>query len=287
MERMEVFADGEKVLCFHQGLLYEARCTEVKNAEVNGQMTKKYKIHYNKWSKNWDEWVTADRIRKYNDDNLAEKERLENSLKPKPAPASEKKGTPVPEKGQKRKGEDGTDGPGRKGKSGRDSQSPTGEAVEPPKVHLSTQLKHQLVDDYNFIVTENRLVPLPREPNVTDILKSFAAKAPASTKDWTESLRAVFCVALGSRLLYAFEREQYRETLRLTPVEKISDIYGAEHLLRLLCRLPDLFSETDTKVPQGGLVQQLLDHLDKRYKDLFVKEYDNASPAYIRTALHL
>jgi hypothetical protein len=72
-------------------------------------------------------------------------------------------------------------------------------------------------------------------------------------------MRALFCAALGPRLLYAFEREQvssplfmlsprapsrsllftrqYREILQKFESDKLSEVYGAEHLLRLLCKL--------------------------------------------------
>ncbi len=44
------FSEGEKVLCFHGPLIYEAK---VMKAQPGG----KYRIHYNGWNKKWDEWV--------------------------------------------------------------------------------------------------------------------------------------------------------------------------------------------------------------------------------------
>ncbi|XP_064619068.1 mortality factor 4-like protein 1 isoform X2 [Lineus longissimus] len=54
------FQEGEKVLCFHGPLLYEAKCvkSEVKDKVV------RYFIHYNGWNKNWDEWVPETRVLK-------------------------------------------------------------------------------------------------------------------------------------------------------------------------------------------------------------------------------
>uniref|UniRef100_K1R0R5 Mortality factor 4-like protein 1 n=1 Tax=Magallana gigas TaxID=29159 RepID=K1R0R5_MAGGI len=66
------FQEGEKVLCFHGPLLYEAKCVkfEVKD-KVN-----QYFIHYNGWNKNWDEWVPESRVLKYNDASMQKQKEL-------------------------------------------------------------------------------------------------------------------------------------------------------------------------------------------------------------------
>lgn len=60
------FSDGEKVLCYHGQLIYEAKLlkTQVKDKNI------KYYIHYAGWSKNWDEWVPENRVLKYNEANV-------------------------------------------------------------------------------------------------------------------------------------------------------------------------------------------------------------------------
>ncbi|KAL7032716.1 hypothetical protein ACKWTF_007387 [Chironomus riparius] len=60
------FTEGEKVLCYHGQLIYEAKLlkTQVKDKVV------KYYIHYAGWSKNWDEWVPENRVLKYNEANV-------------------------------------------------------------------------------------------------------------------------------------------------------------------------------------------------------------------------
>ena len=48
------FLEGEKILCFHGPLIYEAK---IQKVEVKDGQTK-YFIHYMGWNKNWDEWVS-------------------------------------------------------------------------------------------------------------------------------------------------------------------------------------------------------------------------------------
>ncbi|XP_059179378.1 mortality factor 4-like protein 1 isoform X2 [Physella acuta] len=69
------FQEGEKVLCYHGPLLYEAKCMrmEVKEGKVQ------YLIHYNGWNKNWDEWVQESRVVKNNEAGIQkQKELLKN-----------------------------------------------------------------------------------------------------------------------------------------------------------------------------------------------------------------
>ncbi|KAH8399114.1 hypothetical protein KR215_002424, partial [Drosophila sulfurigaster] len=57
---------GERVLCFHGPLIYEAKVLKTKPETTPVE----YYIHYAGWSKNWDEWVPESRVLKYNDENV-------------------------------------------------------------------------------------------------------------------------------------------------------------------------------------------------------------------------
>ncbi|VDK37676.1 unnamed protein product [Taenia asiatica] len=57
---------GEKVLCFHGPLLYQAKILDVK---VEGEGYQ-YFVHYQGWNKNWDEWVKEERMFKYDAEGL-------------------------------------------------------------------------------------------------------------------------------------------------------------------------------------------------------------------------
>ena len=52
----------------------------------------KYFVHYQGWNAKWDELIGADRILKYNDDNLAKKQGLEEEYKKQQAEKRKKSG---------------------------------------------------------------------------------------------------------------------------------------------------------------------------------------------------
>ena len=85
------YAKDEKVLCFHGDLMYEAKIIDIRqgtsgnakdgkdgtgksgshhhhhNSSAPGEV--KYLVHYKGWKSSWDDWVTADRIRKFDEEN--------------------------------------------------------------------------------------------------------------------------------------------------------------------------------------------------------------------------
>jgi hypothetical protein len=115
-------------------------------------------------------------------------------------------------------------------------------------------LKVKLVDDWEKVTKNNQLVPLPRTPNVEDILHDYrrhylgmkkesklASRPPAVLDEVLEGLRVYFNKSLGNNLLYRFERAQYVQARKQWSAEKANEgiemvaskVYGGEHLLRL------------------------------------------------------
>jgi len=88
-------------------------------------------------------------------------------------------------------------------------------------------------------------VPLPKKPNVIEILKQYSAaekaarpKRPGSAEadifeEVISGIQVYFDRCLGNILLYRFERQQYVDIRRQYDGKEMSEIYGAEHLLRL------------------------------------------------------
>jgi len=67
------FAEGEKVLCYHGPLLYEAKVLKVQVKDKVPQ----FLVHYSGWNKTWDEWVPESRGAKWNDANLQKQKELQ------------------------------------------------------------------------------------------------------------------------------------------------------------------------------------------------------------------
>ncbi|KAH9518388.1 Mortality factor 4-like protein 1 [Bulinus truncatus] len=112
------FQEGEKVLCYHGPLLYEAKCMrmEVKDGKVQ------YLIHYNGWNKNWDEWVQESRVVKNNEAGIQkQKELLKNH------------GAQVKKNKASKKEKDATKQPKTPSGSGKEKEKPLGKEKEAPK----------------------------------------------------------------------------------------------------------------------------------------------------------
>ncbi|XP_023326394.1 mortality factor 4-like protein 1 [Eurytemora carolleeae] len=65
MVPVEKWNSGEKILCFHGPLIYEAK---IQTVEVQNGVYK-YFIHYHGWNKSWDEWVPEARMLKHTEKN--------------------------------------------------------------------------------------------------------------------------------------------------------------------------------------------------------------------------
>lgn len=118
------FQDGEKVLCFHGPLLYEAKCVKVEMKEKQI----KYYIHYNGWNKNWDEWVPESRVLKLNEAGLQKQKEL---MKAHGAARKASKGGRKPEKDKdKKEKEDNKDKP-EKDEKDKDKEKKVPSAATP------------------------------------------------------------------------------------------------------------------------------------------------------------
>lgn len=116
---------------------------------------------------------------------------------------------------------------------------------------MPDRLKSLLVDDWENITKNLQLVQLPSSQPVSVILGEYQKFATATGhRNSTETdileeviagLKEYFNKALGRLLLYRFEREQFYDinTRIEQPTDELAgkplvDIYGGEHLLRLL-----------------------------------------------------
>ncbi|KAK3423141.1 protein MRG1 isoform X1 [Eucalyptus grandis] len=280
------YAEEEKVLAFHSLHIYEAK---VKKIEYRLKEWRYY-VHYLGWSKNWDEWVGVDRLMKYTDENLQKQRELNNkqdaekSTKPSRVSYTKPKGSNVP-RGKKRK---------------HDSILKEKGALPLEKlviIQIPPTLKKQLIDDCEFVTHLGKLVRLPRTPSVDDILKKYLdyrlrkdgillyqCRMTDSVGEIMKGLRCYFDKALPVMLLYKSERQQYEETV--TDDVDPSTVYGAEHLLRLFVKLPELLVyaniEEETLRELQHKLNDFLKFLHKNQSSFFLSAYH--APEEIETS---
>lgn len=134
---------------------------------------------------------------------------------------------------------------------------------------ITPSIKKALLDDYDAIVTDAKLVPLPRSPSVADVLRKYCEQAAESNgssvveEEVGHGLRTYFDKALMAVLLYRSEKPQ--ALAALADGRLPSSVYGVEHLLRLLLKLPELLGAAgavvmgeDQLAATGSAVQDLV-----------------------------
>ncbi|TWW75749.1 Mortality factor 4-like protein 1 MORF-related gene 15 protein [Takifugu flavidus] len=287
------FQEGERVLCFHGPLLYEAKCVKIsiKDKQI------KYFIHYSGWNKNWDEWVPESRVLKYVESNLQKQKELQRANH-----KTKKNKQKAPGAGEgTSSGGDPTHPPRKK----RARVDPTVESEETfinrveVKVKIPEELKPWLVDDWDLITRQKQLFHLPAKKNVDAILEDYAnykkSRGNSDSKEFAVNevvagVREYFNVMLGTQLLYKFERPQYADVLANHPDTSMSQIYGAPHLLRLFVRIGAMLAYTPLDEKSLALLlnylQDFLKYLVKNSASLFnASDYEVAPPEYHRKAV--
>lgn len=247
------FSVGERVLVPHTDKFYEAKVLRAEQRpREDGTMEWHYFLHYIGWNKNWDEWVEEAGMQKCPQTSIKKPSLKERSLK-------------------KRKVEECN-----------------GESTHVQvDVEIPALLKKQLVEDYEAINEEKKLLPLPRHPCVWEICSAYinqVASERTQSKEEEEiahGLRVYFDKALSQCLLYSAEKDQADTVLRGHQVTA-SSVYGAEHFLRLFVKLPELLPQTGVSEEAAQeLTRQINDflrflHINKDKYFLTKEEYANA-----------
>jgi mortality factor 4-like protein 1 len=210
----------------------------------------------------------------------------EREPEPKRPSAKEKVPKREPEEGAAKKKVPGKKVPGKKKKpaaaNGEDANVPAAEPSEQEetpslRLELSASLKRELITGWERITREGKLLSLPRSVTAAEVLRRFEEDAKAKARSAEQAalasecaagLKAYFDGALRASLLYAEERAQAEAVLaggerfdagggegkKMEP----SAVYGAEHLLRLFVKLPELLPLRDMDAAAAKAVQAKL-----------------------------
>lgn len=229
-------------MCENQGQYYEAKIVKVDEARGD----ERYLVHFTGWNARHDCWVSEASLRD-------EEERR-----------------------RKRPTED---------------ELPEAKRIkeERIKLPLPRELKEQLVSDWEQITLEPRKwVPVPRRPCVRELVGEFVETRARGEhqRRWREfgnALLTYFDKALPKILLYRYEREQFEELKRrykpgtdIDVVAEPSKLFGAEHLLRLFAKLPELLVKTN-------LSPQELMHTKAKLADFFKFLVKNKARLFLET----
>ncbi|CAL5022516.1 unnamed protein product [Urochloa decumbens] len=283
------FKEGDRVLAYHGPLLYEAKVQRIENLEDEWR----YFVHYLGWNKNWDEWVANDRLLKLTDENIRKQQELEKNqvvdktVKSGRSTQHKLKGANADAKADKDDAKNLVKGKKRKTQPGtEEKEKRSSESLLVSQFPLT--LKKQLVDDWENVTQLGKLVKLPRSPTVDDILKRYLEhrakkdnKINDSYAEILKGLRCYFDKALPAMLLYKKERDQYTEEVKgdISP----STVYGAEHLLRLFVKLPELLAFVNMEEDALNKLQQklldILKFLQKNQSTFFISVYDDRKGA--------
>ncbi|KAI0594280.1 MRG-domain-containing protein [Biscogniauxia sp. FL1348] len=172
------------------------------------------------------------------------------------------------------------------------------------KLIVPDVLKALLVDDWENITKNMQLVPIPHPKPVTKLLEDYAAyeipKRPAGSsqidilEETLAGLKEYFDKTLGRILLYRFERVQYADIHKKWASDPefqgkvASDIYGAEHLTRLMVVLPELIAQTNMDQQSVNRLREELSKfcvwLSKNTSEYFVSSYETATTEYVQSA---
>ncbi|KAG5419385.1 EAF3 [Candida metapsilosis] len=306
---------NQLVYAYHGPLIYEAKILKMKNAkdsfilnsdlhqeslEQNRKFNAKkwenvtcYYLHYQGWNSKWDEWVGIDRILEINDENKFKKQELEQLTRRKRVKRESSVGASESASKNKKSKSNGSSSNSTSSQSKATKKAIAVDLVFPP------ELKYLLVNDWQYITKDKKLVDLPTEHSVADILqdykiwrsKSLRAHQVPILNEVLEGLEVYFDKSLSLLLLYKYENLQYLNLLKnntITQEHSQVHVYGLEHLLRLLVSLPGLISQTTMDALSINVlvseVEELLNYLKDRMSD-YQNEYVYASPQYNNLAI--
>lgn len=356
--------EGEKVLCYHGSLIYEAKCLKIRESEDEPDKVE-YFIHYAGWSKKWEEWVGETRILKYSEENIKKQKTLkeqegkgkqkstpgrkssitEKDMKDRDSSNSRPCSPAVSVKSNKSNQDSSTKddidilveskpAKGRKSsnlfkekesdikpktkdkekestKDVKENLKPEEEVKQPPSVQvkepkyrlhvdLPEVLTRVLINDTNFIQEQQFLTSVPAPFTCKQLFDDFLlSKGPdkaleiqwSGLTEFIKGLQLYLDEMLGVRLLYRFEKLQYKQVKEKYPDTPLHTLYCPILVLRLICNLEKVLTPQMALTPKGlklieehlkDFIKYLVDNHEKYFSPNY---YDAATPEYLRMTL--
>jgi len=258
------FDEGEKVLCYHRQKLYPAKCTQVR---VSSNGNPEYRVHYVNWKSKWDEWVDEARVLKFNSTNL-KKEQAEHIAKKlkeggnmnTPLTKNKKRKLPPVKNllsktpNDKKESQDETSSKrSRMDSEVTDITETDVETEDNPqdlkiKIKLPASFHPFLLTDHENVTRNNLVYKLPVRWTTEKIAREFVASGSGRAEkscflEYGRTIQEFMDQSVACKLLYPHERRQAREVLKRDPDRRLSDVYGAAHLLRMLTVFGGLLSQ--------------------------------------------
>lgn len=321
-----MFTPNQIVYAYHGPLIYEAKILKIRRAQDSYILTPEniqetysqnpkfnidkwegqsvYFLHYQGWNHKWDEWVGVDRILEFNDENKVKKLELDQisnkRRKIRSATPSSGSGKDGSGGGSGKEGSSASTGSSGGKSGGGSGQPPTKkQKLKKPIFNLAfpDSLKYLLVNDWEYITKDRKLVSLPSPHPISQILqdyKSYRTNKLSSNQlnvllEILTGLELYFNKSLKLLLLYKYENLQYLNFLKSGVINEQeedkcqSKVYGFEHLLRLLISFPGLISQTSMDCISINVlmleIEELLLFLLERILT-YLNNYDFSSPQY-------
>lgn len=280
----------ERVLVAYTDKYYEATVLKAENRETGWH----YFIHYPGWNKQFDEWVEAAGLVKFDPKMCNAKESsvapqisidvvqaapvdLQHLESPYASslqtgqkleqPQHQQPGRPKIQESDKR--------PKKRAKKSDVAPSTNWDSDQSSQMEfeLPLRLKQILLGEYESISRNDHLPPLPYKPCVADILSQYVDQSNSEGLDFEEEVAAglqiYFDKSLQHMLLYQEEEQQNDYPEGTLP----SSLYGGSHLLRLLVKLPEI-------LPTQNVSAASQDRLQAGLVDFIVFLEDNASELF-------
>jgi len=285
---------GDKVLgmsIISSGEMFEAQVVKVRSELSQfGDPIWEYFLRYKKWKPKWNEWILESHVFKLDKEGLEMMHSTNQGVYEKrSAKAEADKKAKAAMKGNKEvRKEDNID------------VAPDTVTEKAYILQIPTTLQRRLLDDLDM-VEEHKLLPLPRDPNLKQILARFEesllnSKTPDADPEglgsFIKGLSEYFDRVMPISLAYSFERVQMKKFWMKSKVDdptrseiiRPSEVYGAEHLLRLFVKLPQLMQRANAPQDISRDAQtrfiQLLKWMDKE-QEIFHKEIEPTDTEYL------